>query len=236
MKPHVICHMLGPLDGRLLVDAWAPDGSPLRKQILDEYQRLHGEFAADAWLAGTTTMKEFAKGQAATATTTGQPSSPPVRPWHLADAQARHFAIAIDRKARLHWDTPTADDGHVVVVLSASAPDAHLAELAAAGVSYLVMPNDEIDLREMLSALNDRLGIRTVLLEGGGRINGALLQAGVVDEISLLLAPAIDGSSGSPAIFEAGEKGLGGRSTLELMSAQPVAGGAVHLRYRVVPK
>ncbi|MGI4779898.1 MAG: dihydrofolate reductase family protein [Janthinobacterium lividum] len=73
-----------------------------------------------------------------------------------------------------------------------------------------------------------------MLLEGGGRIDGAFLQAGVVDEINLLPAPAIGGGSGSPAIFEAGEKGLGGRAKLELKSARPVAGGAVHLRYRVV--
>lgn len=232
MKPYVICHMVSPLDGRLLVDAWAPKDGPLRKPILDEYQRLHAAFDADAWLAGTTTMKEFATGQAGSGE---QPSSPPTRPWHLADAQARHFAIAIDRKARLHWDGATADGGHVVVVLAASAPDAHLAELAAMGISYLVMPGDDIDLKAMLEELNQRIGIRKVLLEGGATINGAFLKAGVVDEISVLLAPAIDGSTGSPAIFEAGEGGLGARISLDLASAEPVAAGAVHLRYRVVP-
>jgi riboflavin biosynthesis pyrimidine reductase len=33
-----------------------------------------------------------------------------------------------------------------------------------------------------------------LLVEGGGNVNGSLLAAGVVDEISLLVAPAIDGA------------------------------------------
>lgn len=175
MKPHVICHMMAPLDGRLLVDEWAPEGSPLQAAMLDEYQRIHNGFAADAWLAGTTTMKEFATGAAAPAAVG---DSKPERPWHVADASARSYAIAIDRKAVLHWDSPTADNGHVVVVLTQTVPDSHLAELIAAGVSYLVQPSDDIDLAEMLQQLNQKLGIKTLLLEGGATINGAFLKAG----------------------------------------------------------
>jgi riboflavin biosynthesis pyrimidine reductase len=232
MKPHVICHMLSPLDGRLIVDAWAPEDSDLYKGVLAEYQRLHNDFKADAWLAGTNTMKEFTGGATAPegAAATGET---PARPWHLADQAARHFAIAIDRKAQLHWKSATADQGHIVVILGTSVSDAHLAELAAGGLSYLVMPDDAIDLASMLNELGERIGIRTLLLEGGAKMNGAFLQAGLVDEISLLLCPAIDGSTGSPAIFEAGEGGLQGAAKLALVSATPGAADTCHLRYRV---
>ncbi|WPB58338.1 RibD family protein [Xylophilus sp. GOD-11R] len=231
-KPYVICHMVSPLDGRLLVDPWAPDGSALKKAMHDEYQRLHVEFGADAWLGGTTTMQDFATG---TAFDAGPPASPPGRPWYVADQQAKKFAIAMDRHGRLHWDKNTADDGHVVVILGHSVPDSHLAELVAAGVSYLVMPDDDIDVVAMLVALGERLNIRTLLLEGGAKINGAFLKAGAVDEISLLLCPAIDGTTGNPAIFETGATGVGPQLKLELIAAQPVAAGTVHLRYRVGP-
>ena len=229
-RPHVICHMISPLDGRLMTQPWAPSGTPFKTAILAEYQRLHIGFKADAWIAGTTTMEDFATGKAGS---TDAPSTKPSRPWFLADTQARHFAIALDRHARLHWASPIADEGHVVVVLGASVSDAHLAELVAGGISYLVMPGDDIDLAVMLTELHGRLNIRTLLLEGGAKINGAFLQAGLVDEISLLLAPAIDGSTGSPAFVEAGENGLGAAGRLELMSAEAVAAGAVHLRYRL---
>lgn len=231
MRPHVICHMLSPLDGRLLVDSWAPAGSRVRDELLAEYQRLHEAFEPDAWLVGVTTMADFANAEAKS-----EPSgaaTPPPRPWHVAKPDAPRFAVTIDRHARLHWKNGTADDGHVVVVLLSSVPDAHLGELVASGVSYLVMPAVEIDLAAMLSELHDRLRIRTLLLEGGGVFNGVFLKAGLVDEISLLLWPAIDGTSGSPAIFETGQESVGPRLKLSLAGATPLPSGAVHLQYRV---
>ena len=230
MKPHVICHMLSPLDGRLLLDPWVAEDDPLRKAVLAEYQELHKKFEADAWLAGTTTMEDFASDNAPAAS---QPSSKPERPWHLADSKARRFAVAIDRHARLHWDKPTADEGHLVVVLGSKVPDSHLAELASGGISYLVMPAEEIDLASMLTKLQDRIGIRKLLLEGGAKMNGAFLKAGLVDEISLVLCPAVDGKSGGAAIFETGGEGVGPKLSLDLKSATPLQSGAVHLQYAV---
>ena len=230
MRPHVICHMVGPLDSRLMVQPWAPQGSSDQIELGKLYQRLHADFAADAWMAGTTTMEDFATGKQADART---PVTAQKRPWRLADANACHFAIAIDRHARLHWAKPVADGGHVVVVLGASVSDAHLAALAAVGVSYLVMPSDEIDLDAMLSELHSRLGIRKILLEGGGRINGAFLKAGVVDEVSLLVWPAIDGTSGASTVFETGDSSVGQLIKLSLLKATPLEHGAVHLQYSV---
>ncbi len=53
-----------------------------------------------------------------------------------------------------------------------------------------------------LETLNRELGIRRLLLEGGGGANGALLQAGLVDELSLLIAPSVEGVVGGPAVFD----------------------------------
>jgi len=111
---------------------------------------------------------------------------------------------------------------------------AGIAELAAVGVSYLVMPDDDIDLGAMLAELGERLRITRVLLEGGATMNGAFLNAGLVDEVSVMMCPAIDGSTGSSAIFEAGEAGLKHRPKLELLSATPGFHNTVHLRYRLV--
>jgi len=232
MKPRVICHMMSPLDGRLKVDAWAPSDSPLNKVFIDEYERLHEQFDADAWLAGTNTMEEFATVEASAAAAGAETGTRPERPWHLADKSATKFAIGLDRHGRLHWDTATADKAHVVVVLGSGVPDSHLAELAGAGVSYLVMPAEDIDLAALLDALTERLPIRSLIVEGGGATSGAFVKAGLVDEISLLLCPAIDGTSKSEAIFEAGEAGIGTAARLELLSAQPGPGGTCHLRYK----
>lgn len=49
-----------------------------------------------------------------------------------------------------------------------------------------------------------------------------------------MMCPAIDGSTGSSAIFEAGEAGLKHRPKLKLLSATPGFHNTVHLRYRLV--
>lgn len=56
---------------------------------------------------------------------------------------------------------------------------------------------------------------------GRPRLNSAFLQAGIVDQTSLLLWPAIDGKGGGAAIFEAGDTSVGPAPKLELMQATP---------------
>ena len=47
------------------------------------------------------------------------------------------------------------------------------------------------------------------MLEGGGGANGALLRAGLIDELSLVICPVIDGSTGGPIVFNSGDTDLG---------------------------
>jgi riboflavin biosynthesis pyrimidine reductase len=80
------------------------------------------------------------------------------------------------------------------------------------------------------------LEIGTLLLEGGGTINGAFLKAGLIDEISVLMYPGIDGLAGVPSIFEYsgedGEQPAAGRS-LRHLATETLGGGMVWLHYRV---
>ncbi|MEG8023520.1 dihydrofolate reductase family protein [Sphingomonas aurantiaca] len=120
----------------------------------------------------------------------------------------------------------------MVVLLGGDVDDAHLAELAANGVSYLVSSTTEIDLADALATLRRELEIETLLLEGGAGLNGAFLAAGLVDELSIVVAPALDGGDDAQRIVAAGD-GLKGKVTLSLLGCEPLDGGAVHLRYAV---
>ena len=76
------------------------------------------------------------------------------------------------------------------------------------------------------------------MLEGGGGINGAMLRDGLVDEVSVLVAPVADGSLGTPSLFDvpAGPSGehAGYRPRrLVLDSFERRAGDVLWLRYRV---
>jgi riboflavin biosynthesis pyrimidine reductase len=89
-----------------------------------------------------------------------------------------------------------------------------------------------LDVPAVLRKLQARLGIRRLLLEGGGRTNGSLLAAGCIDELSLLVAPIADGGVGAPTRFDAPRAAPAAR--LQLVSAQPRRGGLLWLRYRVL--
>jgi len=230
MKPHVICHMLISLDGRIHPSRWteSPDGG--RKEWSRVYEDVHGKLEGDAWLVGRVTMAEMSKG------TPHAPASHAAvrRPHHFAKRNAKPYAIAFDREGKLHFTKADVGGDHVVVLLGPGVPDAHLAELAGDGVSYVVAPDQAMDAKPLFELLGHELGIGRLLVEGGGNVNGSMLAAGVVDENSLLIAPAIDGALGVTGVFEvAAAGGLAGKVRIRFASSESLAHGLVHLRYAV---
>lgn len=231
MKPHIICHMLASLDGSLHPSRYttSPDGS--RAEWSGLYEQIHGDLAGDAWIVGRVTMAEMSKAGAHPPAHVGKVD----RPHHIAQANAGSYAVALDASGKLHFSKPDIGGDHVVVLLGNGVADSHLAELAADGVSYIVAETTDIDLTEMLEILGRELGIRRLLLEGGAGINGSFFAAGLVDELSLLVAPAIDGRAANQAFVEFGESGLAGKMQLSLKSCETLAHGLIHLRYAVTP-
>jgi 2,5-diamino-6-(ribosylamino)-4(3H)-pyrimidinone 5'-phosphate reductase len=98
-------------------------------------------------------------------------------------------------------------------------------------VSYVLAGATEIDLTLALKKIGQSFGVQTLLLEGGGRINGGLLRARLVDEVSLIVAPVTDGRVGTPALFDVDEDATPRR--LLLKSMESLSDGLVWLRYEV---
>lgn len=230
MKPHVACLMMSSIDGRLHPSRYtaSPDGTP--KAWSGVYERLHDAMAADAWLVGRVTMAEMSK--AAAHPTAAAAGAAVTRPVHVA-ATADGYAVAVDRAGKLHFAKGDIGGDHVIVLLGADVADEHLAELAGDGVSYIVADAADIDLAAALDTLGAQFGIRRLLLEGGGGINGSMLAAGLVDELHVLVAPALDGGEGVQGIVSRGGDGLAGAVTLSFRSAVPMDHGVVHLAYDV---
>ena len=231
MKPHVICHMIASLDGSLHPSrcTTSPDGS--RAEWSDIYEEIHRAFKPGAWLVGRVTMAEMSKAGPHAPT---QPSAAE-RPYHFATRSPGSYAVALDPAGKLHFAKAEINGDHVVVLLGRDVPDSHLAELATDGVSYIVAEAADIDLAAMLDVLGRELGIRNLLLEGGATINGAFFAAGLVDELSLLLAPIVEGRVGVQSFVEFGEQGLAGRVQFSLKSCEQLSRGLIHLRYAVTP-
>jgi riboflavin biosynthesis pyrimidine reductase len=91
-----------------------------------------------------------------------------------------------------------------------------------------------VDLVKAVNLLGEHFGIRRLLLEGGGRINGAFLQADLVDEVSLLLAPGIDGRHEIPAVFDGVNSASKAVVPLKLKSVERRERDMLWLMYEVV--
>jgi 2,5-diamino-6-(ribosylamino)-4(3H)-pyrimidinone 5'-phosphate reductase len=224
MKPHVICHMMASLDGRIITQRWGqrPDTSV--------YETTGARFDSQAWLCGRVTLeKDFTKGRQPE---TQPGDTVPDRHDFVADAKATSFAVAVDASGKLGWESGYIDDDHVVAVLSEQAGDAYLAYLRRQGVSYIFGGDEELDFAVVLDKLGRLFPIQTLLLEGGGHINGSLLKAGLVDELSLLHYPVIDGAATSPTVFEQGTQ-PGPAVPLQLRHVEQLANGVLWLRYDI---
>ncbi len=232
-RPSIICHMIASVDGRLLVSRWSsPASGADARDYMRHYEEVASRLDADGWIVGRKTMEEVL-GDSGEARVID--SAPRSRPASIADARGRSLAIAFDASAKLRFDDEDVDGDHAVVVLGPDVSDGHLSELRDLGVSY-VFAEGEHGVSGALETIGREFGSRTLLLEGGGIINGAFLKAGLIDEISVITVPAIDGLSGSPSIFEhigaPDERPADGLS-LRHMSTETLEGGAVWLRYRV---
>lgn len=231
MRPRVICHMISSTDACLHLSrcTTSPDGD--RAKWSTVYEEIHQTFEGDAWIVGRVTMAEMSKAGPHAPATHGAVD----RPHHFAARDAGAYAVAIDLSGKLHFSKPDIGGDHVVVLLGPDVPDSHLAELAADGVSYIVAAGAKPDLAGMLDLLGRELGIRLLLLEGGAIINGSFFAAGLVDELSLLIAPSLYART-EPANFITFDKdGLAGKVQLSLSSCQALEHGLVHLRYAVSP-
>jgi riboflavin biosynthesis pyrimidine reductase len=228
MKPYVICHMNTSVDGRI----WGSRWRPAENRMAGLFERLHEQLGGGSWLIGRVTGSEYAKA-AAYPDRTDQ--TYPREPW-FARRDAAAYGVALDARGKIAWGRSDIGGDPIVAVLTDQVTDAHLAGLRQDGVSYIVAGGRELDLGLALEILNRELGIDRLILEGGGKSNGAFLRAGLIDEISIAICPAVDGARGVPHVFDSTDEEADARAPIRAMtlkSCEVLDGGAVWLRYRL---
>jgi 2,5-diamino-6-(ribosylamino)-4(3H)-pyrimidinone 5'-phosphate reductase len=225
MRPHIICHMLSSVDGKI-------DGAALRAVMAPgDYEATGTQLEGDAWICGRTTMQQhFAESQPFVSAS-NRPAGP--QPVHAA-RRAKSYAISVDTTGKLRWAGGDLDGDHLICLVSQRAPEDYLSMLRDKGISYVVAGGSAVDLVKAVNVFGEHFGIRRLLLEGGGHINGAFLQAGLVDEVSILLVPGIDGRHEIPAVFDGVNPSSKGAVPLKLKSVERREKDALWLRYEVV--
>ncbi len=204
-RPYIICHMVVSLDGKVTGDFLY---TPECEKGTEIYYEVNRNFSADAYACGRITMEgSFTHDFKPDLTPYANQEVPDGD--YIADTKAKFFAVAFDRHGTLGWKTPKIvdddpgyRDAHIIEVLLENADKRYLAYLRHIGVSYIFAGKDEMDLHLAMEKLTSLFGIQKLLLEGGSVINGAFLNADIVDELSLVYVPLIAGKESQPLFHE----------------------------------
>ena len=241
MRPKIICHMTSSVDGRLLVDRWLRSNAEAEHKLVGTtYDTLAARLETEGWMVGRTTMEDFAAGEPRSF----DGSYPDLRKPFVGNRNGRNVAVAIDLYGKLHYGQDNALGDHIIAVLGPNVSDEYLTELRHDGVSYLFTPSEgeegygspESELSRAMDILGEVFGINSLMLQGGGITNGAFLKAGLIDEISLIIYPGVDGLAGVPAIFDyhgqPDERPAAGQ-TLKHIATETLDSELVWLRYEI---
>lgn len=103
--------------------------------------------------------------------------------------------IIVDSRARTPLDANVVIDrqSKTIIAVSERASKENIDRLRAEGVEIITAgEGDHVDLRRLMQELAAR-EITSVMLEGGGTLNFAMLRAGLVDKINAFIAPKVIG-------------------------------------------
>lgn len=232
-RPRVVSHNIASANGRVgplvVPDPWwfAPGSTPLVRE------RPH-----DVELAGADTMWPFTSfprsGASAEGDSTGtgafrtgslSSERGPIRA--IVDSRGRLPAEAFDGQRQLQTEN------RLVVLVADRTPMTYTAFLRSAEIPHVAIGDDRVDLAGALAWLGRELGAKVVLSNSGGRLNAALLAAGLLDEIWIELLPAIVAYSDCTTLFDGPPiEPSYSRVDLELVEAITSGTGRVALCYR----
>ncbi len=236
-RPYIFCHMLTSLDGKIMGNYMqTPEGSVAGEVFdaiafgKDPYYKHQG------WLSGRVTTDDNFTFYEKPALDENAPMVPAGD--FVAKSDAPSYYVSVDPSGKLGWKSSTLTycevDAHVLEVLTEKASNAYKAFLRKLGISYIIAGKQTLDYALALDKLKRLFGIETLMLGGGGILNWSFIQAGMCDEISLVIAPSADGSAKTQTLFMAREgltedKPVG----FDLISIEVKAGGTLWLRYSV---
>lgn len=217
------------VDGR--VGGFAQD--PMR------YYRRGFRWHSDAILMGSVTAQSF--GPAETSSEQGLVLPDPARFPIMAGFEdlvyePRPLLVVPDsRGAARNWIHVLAQPWYrsVVVLVSHSTPPEYLAYLRRRRIGYLVAGQRRVDLAVALEQLAADHGVQSIRTDAGGALNGALLAAGLVDEIGLILNPSISGRPESQSLVQLPEALADSGLPLILIDVERLADDSLWLLYEI---
>jgi 2,5-diamino-6-(ribosylamino)-4(3H)-pyrimidinone 5'-phosphate reductase len=224
MLPHVVLHNAVSVDGR--VDWFTPD--------VGKFYELAAYWKEDATLAGADTLlKAYPEDRVPPEDKEAfehEKSKPlDTRPLLVVpDSRGRIRRILPMLRHEPYWrDT--------LILTSKSTPRSYLEFLDQRKINCISTGNEHVDYKKALEELNSRYGVKVVRVDSGGTLNGALLRAGLVNEVSLLIHPNLVGGISPGSVYKAPDLiAATGVLKLKLIRLEQPSEDVVWLRYEVL--
>lgn len=182
MFPKIITHNAISLDGS--ISGFSID--------LEKYYAVAGSLHPDAMLVGSSTAKKGLEMYS-----DGIPDERPgdfVKP-RITEEDKRPYWVIPDShgllQGRLHVFRRFEYCKDVIVLLSEKSPESYVKYLMERNYDVIISGHEEVDLKKSLEILANKYDCRIVMTDSGGNLNKALLEEGLVDEISLLINPVL---------------------------------------------
>ena len=240
-RPFIFCHMETSLDGKIMGKyLWIPETNTENDVFYKMIFGPEARFQYEATLEGRITIEDnytyYKKPEL------DENAAPVPAGDYLAPGAALGvYQLVMDTHGRICWPKNTLEESgrtmHVVEVLTEATPNAYKAYLRSLGISYLICGTDKPDLELLCKKAKDLLHVESMMLAGGGTINWSFVQAGLVDEMSIVMAPAADGNPDTQPMFLA-KPGLSTDAPVvfKLLDVEKLADDFLWLHYAVGPK
>src|SRR5690625_3435554 len=235
-KPYVIIHTHTAIDGNI-------DVMDLKefKEASRQYQELSidpakQQFDIQGYLNGKTSTEDnitFYKQPQL-----NEDAAPVPKGDYIATSNAPMYYLSIDTRGELAFKENTYGYGgvpaHIVEVLTEQASNAYKDFLRKKKISYIIAGKDQIDYEVMLDKFYKLFNIKRMMVGGGGTINWSFIQNGLVDEISVILAPIANADPDGNRFFVAKEPYSSMKETaFQLKSVEELEHGTLWIRYSV---
>lgn len=214
--------MIASVDGRIDCD--------MTEQIEggNEYYEALESLACPSMLMGRVTMQmHYALAEPFIAADTTPIGS---EAFHIA-RKAAAYCVGVDTHGILQWGESEFDGQALLVITDEQCPKAYHDRLTEQGISWIATGKNGINLARAMELLAEKFGVERLAVTGGGHINGAFLAAELLDEVSFMVAPGIDGRGGMAAVFDGIADKNRPATQLHLQSVKQM-GETVWMRYK----
>ena len=145
-------------------------------------------------------------------------------------ADAPGYEVVADTHGKLLWPDAGEPEKPLLILTSEQVPQEYLTYLDSRNISWIAAGRERIDLARVAELLATEFGVERMAVVGGSAINTSFLDAGLLDEVSILIGAGIDGRGSMPAVFD-GLPMSHSVIPLRLTDVQKFDSGAVWLRY-----